>query len=120
MDEDRPDFDAVIGEIEPLPALPPVRAPVGAAAGAEVDDVRVRWVDGDRLDLGDVGQALGEMCPAVVAVRPPKDPSERLRARPCRTDVDVRRRRWIGHGMSPPGRTPAGAPQGSSFPPPPR
>src|SRR5574341_2583871 len=106
MQEDRPDFGAVIGEAEPLPVLPAVRAPVGAAPGAEIDDVGVCRVDRDRLDLAEVGQAALERRPAVVALRAPEDPAERLRARPRGADVDVRKRRWMGHGVFPRGRKP--------------
>src|SRR5438132_616389 len=97
MHENRPDLQAALGKGQPLPGITAVLAPVRPVVGADIDDVGVRGVDGDGLDLGPLGQPLGELLPAAFAhtAEDSRALAGRERADP---DVHARRSRRIRHG----------------------
>ena len=90
VDVDGPHFLAGVGEAEPLPARPVVRAPVGAVVGAGVDDGRIVRMHRDGLDRCVLGQALRHRLPLTVSHGLTEEPAElATRPFPC-TDVDIR------------------------------
>ena len=89
MHEDRPHL-GVLGEVEPLPALAAIHAAVGAVVRAEIDHVRIRGIDGDRVHMRVVGEALGELLPRSPAHGAAEDSATGSRGRVRRAYVHVR------------------------------
>src|SRR5262249_14852622 len=76
MHEDRPRLEP-LGEVEPLPPLAAVLAPVRPIVRRHVDDVGVGGIHGDCVDMDIVGQGLDELLPRPGPCRgsPPPPPA---------------------------------------------
>ena len=77
MKNNRPYHRAALREIEPLPVLAAVGRPIRTVLGAEVDDLRVLGMNGNRPDLNLVGQAVAERLPVALAHHLAKQAADR-------------------------------------------
>jgi hypothetical protein len=102
VERDRPNRQAVIRDVQTLPALAVVAAAVDTGLRAGVDDLGVRGVRGERADGGRLGKPARELLPAaVVAGHPVEARLYRTSGRRLACQADVHVRSAVGrHGRS--------------------